>query len=399
MRKAFKGIGLSMLILFILVALYAIIGTTMAVVTCFNSEEGYYETQAERLDELEKSYASDSTTIDYNEFTSFNTNALQSDPESLGDPKLNDLKVIATHNSYKQGLNWASSFFFNYVAFFAEPDKGPSVYDYSFETLTSQLNNGIRSVELDLIKKTNDDEIRYQCIHNAMTDNQSSAIDFELALKEIAMWSEHNSDHMPITIIVETKPGFIPFIDSTADVTSTDLNNIESSAMKYFGDNLMTPADMLGTNEGFREMTENNDYPTLQDSRGKVILLLHDGAAMDDYIATTHNTPEQVFFPLLSYTRFTEGAKDGLDYTCFTVANSAHDTETLELLTANDQLNLIVRTRLNSYPVVYEGTDTVLASRAQIMSSDYPPRSTPAPDGNDYISYITGNKTISISTL
>lgn len=67
--------------------------------------------------------------------------------------KLNEVRYIATHNSYKTGLTAETKYLYHgpFAAFMN------TQYDYIFDTVTEQFNLGIRSLELDVGKIETDD--------------------------------------------------------------------------------------------------------------------------------------------------------------------------------------------------------------------------------------------------
>ncbi|UKI14546.1 MAG: phosphatidylinositol-specific phospholipase C1-like protein [Clostridiales bacterium] len=117
--------------------------------------------------------------------------------------KLNEIRYIASHNSYKTGLTPETKYFYH----------GPLAaimgkqYDYIFDTITEQLNAGIRSIELDANKVKTADGFRIECLHSDMLETNSTMIDFDKGLKEIRMWMDRNENALPIIVLVEPKGG------------------------------------------------------------------------------------------------------------------------------------------------------------------------------------------------
>ena len=114
-------------------------------------------------------------------------------------------------------------------------------------------------------------------------------------------------------------------------------------------------------------MRSADNWPTLKDCAGKIIVLLHPGNVTDAYIETDTTIKTQAMFPMLRM-----GDIDKT-YASFIVDNdpyvAANNKET-----AQDK-KLIVRTRADSYTNFdderYAATDSC---GAQIVTTDYPPR-------------------------
>ena len=112
----------------------------------------------------------------------------------------------------------------------------------------------------------------------------TTCYDFELAMKEIAMWSDNNPDHLPITIIIEPKGTFIPLKDMKK--FSIDYaDEFDTALRETLGDKLFTPADMLRDYASFGEMRAADDWCEVKNMLGKVVILLHDCGATEEYIA------------------------------------------------------------------------------------------------------------------
>lgn len=381
-------VKIAMQALFILIALYlsfiiislmtAIIGTTI-------NTPKYIESQKTHISQLKAQYAANAIApVDEDKFTTFSNTTLSNEV------KINELRYLATHNSYKKELSPTSFFCFNYAIPFAGASNGATAYNYGFESLTEQLNNGIRSFELDISRRLNGE---LQCMHNTLLDSNSNAIDFETAFEELKLWSDNNPKHLPIMILIEAKAGL--WIFDTKDATADDIANLGKTAKGVFGDKLYTPNDMLkdGSALDFKDMTENNKYPSVNSMRGKILFMLHPGKATSSYIDLDKTMKTQQFFAVIDGKDVLVN-KDLIKYSCFALSNDPQ-SDSVSVL-AND-LNMIVRTRLNIYPKHSEADYIAgMRSNANILSSDYPPRT--VPNGESYVSYLdqAGKKTITL---
>lgn len=337
----------------------------------------YYKAQVQRVEELGSIYADvNYERVDENLFADFDTNDL----ELMKSCNLHSFRALATHNSYKQGLNPCASFLFNYCI----PFMGN--YNYSFENITSQLNNGVRSFEIDVTVIDNNKGRVYEIIHHPLLDNKTSAIDFRLCLREIAMWSENNPTHMPITVLFEVKPRNV--IASTKDATVDDIKAWSGIITEEFKGSYYSSKDMLKDKcNDYYIFTKNDKYPSLEEMKGKVMFLLHDGDLVREYISQVE-VGDMEIFPLISGDAMAEDS-ELRKFTPFSISNYPLRTELISKLT--DEYNLIVRTRLDDYPVITnEDFDAALSGNAQILTTDWPPIT----QRGVYVAYLKGSKTM-----
>jgi hypothetical protein len=314
--------------------------------------------QETRLAELSATYEA-GTAIKVNEqdFCGFDLNLALSD-----EVKLNELQYMGTHNSYKTGISKQSSNLFKYVEFTTK-------YEYSFDTLTEQLNHGIRSFELDLLKVPTEEGYYIECSHKYLSDNMSSAIDLLKGLQEIAMWSAYNENHLPIIILLE--PKYKGITAAPAALKVEDIFALGDDMRDIFGDTLITPADLLGDYDGFDALRNDNGYPTISNMLGKVIFALHNDKLTTKYAQSDLTMQTQAIFPMPRIQSM-DKIQNYSNLTCFALQNDAMGAEKFEKLI--DEGNFIVRTRLDSFPIYSElSIEKAIISKANILSTDYPP--------------------------
>lgn len=344
-------------ILFIFIGLPGVISENIA------EREVNIAEQIERMKTLEESYANGNyKKADESALAGFDVEKAYADGV-----KFNEVAYIATHNSYQ--LESVESYQKIYrdletVTFGLVDGNAPL---YNSDTLTEQFNSGIRSIELDIETVVDGDDVSFVCSHSPLIDMTSSCYDFELALEEIRMWSDANPCHLPITVIIEPKQLFL-LDDGMRFLNLKYANRVDELLREVFGDKLITPADMMGEYDSLKEMREADDWLTLKECAGKVVVLLHDTAVTNKYIKQDESIKTQAMFPMLRY-------KDrDKSYASFLIDNKPKDIakHSQELIY---EKNLIVRTRVDSYGS-YNEEDRVmtLESGAQILSTDYPPR-------------------------
>ena len=164
------------------------------------------EEQKTRIAELEQLYVKgEIQPVDQNSFFDGDLQA-----EIKNGLKFNELRYTATHNSYQtESLDEFKKVFRNLsdLSFGLISEK---TADFVSPTLTQQLERGIYSFEIDVEVFDEDGDVSFTCMHIPQIQMTTSCYDFELALKEIAMWSDNNPGHLPVTIIIEPKEIFIP---------------------------------------------------------------------------------------------------------------------------------------------------------------------------------------------
>lgn len=339
------------------------------------------EEQLQRIEALEKSYANgEIAPVDRNAF--FNGD-LQAELDA--GLKFNELRYTATHNSYqtesvdvlKQIYGKLSDLTFGLV-----PE---NTADFVSPTLTDQLNNGIYSFEIDIEVFDRDGDISFTCMHNPRFQMTTSCYDFALAMKEIAMWSDNNPGHLPITVIIEPKEFFLPLEDMK--VLNLDYaKELDKTLKEALGGRLFTPADMLRDYESFGEMRRADDWCKVSDMLGKVLILFHECNTTEGYIELDPTLRTQAMFPMLR-------AKD-IDRDCasFLLINKP-EGEYDDIKEALDS-NFVVRTRVDEFTKVTEKRrEKAFESGAQIISTDYPVRQGMTAD--DYVVCFGDMKTVS----
>lgn len=343
-----------------------------ALVQHFSSRRDYINFQKEHITTLEEMYANDEhSSVSEQRFASFNLQ--KAIDENV---KLSELQFLATHNSYKQQINSSAQALINKTAGVLGKSR-ENENSYTFETLTEQFNNGIRSIELDVMKSGKN----LRVCHIPILDMNSSCYDFELTLKEIKMWSENNPNHLPILMLLEPKVAFLNEGTIFHKFSLLDAKQMDSSLEEQLGNILYTPKDMMGDYSSFKELRESIGGVSLKDTLGKVIAILHPSAIANDYYNSDESLMSQKMFP---------GVSSDRENAMFIVENDPY-SENIPNLIEN---NFLVRTRADSFPDYSDARrKKAVDSGAQIITSDYPPREIDN-ERDNYISYLKDNFTI-----
>lgn len=320
------------------------------------------EAQIQKISDLEKAYISgEIAPVDEASFFAGDLNA-----ELESGIKFNEMSFIATHNSYQSAATDATKTLYRNLSVLTFGILPDNKSDFASETITDQLNNGIRSLEIDIEVFDRDGEISFTCMHSPHIDMATTCYDFELAMKEISLWSDNNPNHLPITIIIEPKSAFIP-LENMKKLNFGYTDEFDALLRKSFGNRLFTPADMLRDYGSFGEMRAADDWCKVSDMLGKILVLLHDCGATENYIKLDPSIKSQAMFPMLR-----EGDIER-DCASFIIANEPN-----KLLRDKEKYiesNVILRTRCDSFGnAPQKRFEQAMSTPAHIISTDYPPR-------------------------
>ncbi|WP_223552325.1 phosphatidylinositol-specific phospholipase C1-like protein [Aestuariivivens sp. NBU2969] len=238
--------------------------------------------------------------------------------------KLNNIQVIGSHNSYKKSIEPALLEIAKQTA-----TKSVEALQYSHVSLTEQLNNyGLRNLEIDVVVDTeggkfanpfgiellkqNEIEAQpydtlgllntkgFKVIHIPDLDFRTTCYRLVDCLNEIKAWSDAHPRHLPIAITFNAKTenleieGFQELLPFTAKV----FNDLEREILSELPrSKLITPDDVRGDFYTLEEAIKANNWPELEDARGKIILVLdEEGEKRDVYINGHPSLKGRLFF-------------------------------------------------------------------------------------------------------
>lgn len=326
------------------------------------------EYQAEHMRYLKEEYYADGyVPCDESSFTAFDI-----DEAVASGVKFNEVAFIGTHNSYKSGATEQYKKLYQSIDVLTFGLVSEVTATFEADTLTQQLELGVRNLEIDIETVVKGDEISFAVSHMPYLDNVSSCYDLAGALEEIALWSQNNPGHLPVTVIIEPKRALLP-VDGMKFFNLEYANALDDLVRDVLGSDLLTPAEMMGAYSSFKEMRENDGWLSLGDTMGKVMVLLHDCSATTNFIKQDETIKSRAMFPMLRYEDRNES------YTSFILDNEPsvavrHKEENI------DQCNLIVRTRADSFPSYSdERYELTRSCYSQIISSDYVPKTNGSP--------------------
>jgi hypothetical protein len=280
-----------------------------------------------------------------------------------------------------------------------------STIDYSHATIPEQLDqHGIRQFELDvfpdpegglyatpaaleLLGLPGPDDPRlsepgFKVQHVADVDFGSSCVTLVVCLQEIQQWSEAHPDHLPIMVMVETKGDDlragaaemgvdlgslgVEFV-TPPEMTPELFDELEAEVLSVLpADQLITPDEVRADHASLEEAVLDDGWPTLGESRGKVLLALVDtGTGRDIYTADSANLAGKLFF--------TSSEAGRPDAAFVRVDDSLADGAELQELA---EAGYLIRTRTDEPGVHAPAGDTTLRDSAlagggHYLSTDY----------------------------
>lgn len=303
--------------------------------------------QLRHMNQLVKYYESESfTPIDEQTFIDFD----------MFDPniKLNDIQMLASHNSYKKKAVPLGRLFVGLGDSFAEA----RALNYEYLSLTKQLELGIRSMEFDLRLRKD----QFMLTHVPLVDNSSVAPLFDQALQEIKLYSDHNPNHLPIIILLEIKDDWMILDHALQKIDSNHLIKLNNLLRLRLDDHLFEPHMMMESGISLKETVQTTGWPSLSELLGKIIFVLHPGSFTNMYYELD---PTLETLPM-----FIGAYKDQIteDYASFVVHNTP-DVSSISNLVSQ---NFMVRTRIDSSLIFNESDfEQAKLSGAQILTSDF----------------------------
>ncbi|MFT8522077.1 Ca2+-dependent phosphoinositide-specific phospholipase C [Gluconobacter oxydans] len=301
--------------------------------------------------------------------------------------RLDQIQVIGSHNSYHAGLDPA----IRSRLLASAPDLVREL-DYQHPPLAAQLDGGVRQLELDIYADTaggrfarphrpgvpedvwplspSDQTIMrqpgFKVMHIPDIDQHATCQPLLQCLSQIRDWSVAHPGHVPVFVILEVEqhndiPGGTeaePFDAATFDALDSAIRSV------FLPSQLLTPDVVRGDAPDLRSAILTKGWPTMGQARGKVVFLLDQRSDRSLYLRGHSALRGRVAF-----TNADPGAPDA----AFTEMNDGPGGDIATLV----RRHFLVRTRSDADTV--EGRsgdvgrrDAMLASGAQIVSTDYP---------------------------
>lgn len=264
---------------------------------------------------------------------------------------LNEVKFLASHNSYKKQGSALGRFFVGLFDSFSEA----RALKYSYKPLTEQLQSGIYSFELDIRLRKNEFEVT----HVPLVDNSSNSVNFRNALEEINLFIENEDETFPIIVLLEIKDDYMfldPFLNK---IESEELIKLEEVIIDVLGDKVYSPLNLINNEINLKESVDKG-WPTVEELSNKVLFVVHAGKYSRLY-SQTKQIDERVLFTAKYY--------DEIDLNSVFVIHNSINISRIQDLVSN---NYIVRTRIGSTTsYTEEQLNNALVSGAQILTTDF----------------------------
>jgi hypothetical protein len=323
--------------------------------------------------------------------------------------KLNQIQIIGTHNSYHAGIAP------NEVKLWQA--KYPKAYmglEYTHPALTVQLDSGVRQLELDVYADSKGgryahpsgpsmvaaaglpadppfdpdhlmDKPGFKVMHVQDVDYRSNCQPFIACLQEVRTWSKAHPDHVPVFILVETKQGAPKGLNLTVpeSFTSATFDALDAEIRSVFSaSEIITPDDVRGKFPTLEAAVLAGNWPTLASSRGKVVFLMDQRPVGPVYLEGHPSLRGRVIFT---------NAEPGEPDAAFLERNDGPADEIAALV----RKGYLIRTRTDGDTKEARTDDTsvrdaMIASGAQILSTDYPANE-PARWAGHYAVALPGN--------
>ena len=315
--------------------------------------------------------------------------------------KLNQIQIIASHNSYHMRTDKAVLRFLKglHNMHLLPKDLNPDELDYTNVPLSEQLEKyGVRGLELDVNNdptggrfvdrrglawvwkrsKSKDPEMKqpgFKLIHITDFDFNSTNATFKGALREIKKWSDEHPDHLPVFINVETKTeatgDMVPQLHKlakSAPFDSAAADALDKEVKSVFGDNLsgvITPDQMRGSYATLEAAALAGHWPTLKEARGKVVFII-DG---DDKSREVYQKGHASYTGRAMFAY----SKPGTPEAAFVIVNDPDNAPRIQQYVKQ---GYIVRSRCDGGTKEARSGDytemrKAMASWAQIISTDY----------------------------
>ena len=310
-----------------------------------------------------------------------------------GEPRLNQIQVIGSHNSYHIA---PAPTVLGLIA--AGGRRNAEALDYTHRPLAEQFSQlGIRQIELDVFadpkgglfaspsaRKTlkgmgkepgpdpnADGQLAspgLKVLHVQDIDFRTRASTFVDALKQIRAWSQRNRRHVPIFILVELKDNAIPVLSTLPVKFDRELiDTIDGEILSVFTrSEILTPDTVRGRFATLPEAIKAQGWPALDAVRGQVMFALdNEDSKRDLYLEGHPALKDRLMFVTVEPSHAAAA--------WFKINNPIKDFDKIQRLVRQ---GFLVRTRADADTVQARSGDVTqrdkaLASGAQFVSTDY----------------------------
>jgi Phosphoinositide phospholipase C, Ca2+-dependent len=332
-------------------------------------------------------------------------------PPAAAAPRLNEVQVIGTHNSYHRELSEPEQATYDQII--STPGDYDAFLAYSHASIPDQFaQQDVRGLELDLLPDPEGglyaeplvrkrmglgplpDPAWWQpgakVFHITDLDYETTCVRLVACLERARAWSAANRRHVPLLIMLELK-GSDRRAVAQGGVTApawdrAALDALDAEIRSVFSDReLVTPDDVRRPGLTLEQSVRRHGWPALEDSRGQVAFLLDNdpGAIRDAYVAGRPSLQGRAIFT---------NSRPGNPDAAFIKRNEPRGANTAQI----QQLvrdGYLVRTRSDVPLATVTSGDTsmrdaALASGAQLVSTDFPQVGMSARYGSDFVARL-----------
>jgi len=225
--------------------------------------------------------------------------------------RMNQIQIIGSHNSYKRKIDPRELKFLTKFKKQLGRENDPQGLDYDHVSIDSQLvQYHMRGLEIDihndpkggafykrkintlvpgLHQNSHLPALRkpgFKVLHIKDVDYLTNYYTFKDALAAVKKWSDANPGHLPLFINLETKTGgpgdasgFLRFLGFKREIPfdAAACDSIDAEIRSVFGSDLhsiLTPDRLRGGYASLDEMARSGGWPTLDESRGKIVFIM-----------------------------------------------------------------------------------------------------------------------------
>jgi Phosphoinositide phospholipase C, Ca2+-dependent len=266
--------------------------------------------------------------------------------------RLNQIQVVGTHNSYH--LRPPAAILKTAIA--ARPEA--KEWDYSRQPLDQQLDQGVRSFELDLHLS----DKGWQVMHVPTFDPGTTVPTFSEALRVIRDWSQAHPRHVPISLLLELKEEGFRLNRAFHRPKASDLEQLDETIRAALAPaRLLTPDDVRGRHQTLWDAVRTDGWPLLSQAAGKVFVILHENGPNRAAYLDGHASLE-------GRAMFVESDL-GQPHSAVLIRNNPADSE----IDALARQGYLIRTRADTQGNLDAARRAqALAGGAHILTTDYP---------------------------
>ncbi len=314
------------------------------------------------------------------------------------EPRINEKKYLASHNSYKQLPEKGIIRFLNKIQSKLPAQLDPNEMDYGHVDLVTQLDSfGIRGLELDVYadpeggafykrrlpffiwgprQKSEIEELKepgIKVLHIKDVDYQSSVHTWKSAMILLNNWSLNHPGHEVVFINIEVKSespggssallrrmGFKP----APEFDGLALKELIRTSNEVLGQKIFTPLELMKDAPSLKSSIQSNGWPLCAETGGQFIFIME---------GLSDDLKQWVLHPENKAPFFYYGEESDPNVVFVLKNNCKGQEEEIQQCVKN---GLMVRTRadagtLESRRNDYSTWESALKSGAQIISTDY----------------------------